>query len=43
MSVFEMAKYYYPHLWNKNRIKILCEANKLSQEQYKEIVGEDYK
>ena len=43
MTVFEMAKNYYPRLWNINRIKQLVEAGKITPEQYKEITGEDLK
>ncbi len=41
MTVFEMAKKYYPRLWDINRINALYEAGKLTKEQYAEIVGED--
>lgn len=43
MTVFEMAKNYYPRLWDINRIKQLVEAGKITPEQYKEITGEDLK
>lgn len=39
MNAFEMAKKYYPRLWDADRIKALYEAGKLTEEQYKEIVG----
>lgn len=42
MTVFEMAKNYYPRLWDINRIKQLVEAGKITPEQYKEITGEDF-
>ena len=42
MSTFEMAKKYYPTLWNIERIKTLVRKGKLTPEQYKEITGEDY-
>lgn len=41
MSVYEMAKKYYPKLWDKARLQKLVEAGKLTEEQYREIVGED--
>lgn len=43
MTVFEMAKNYYPRLWDINRMKQLVEAGKITPEQYKEITGEDLK
>ena len=43
MTVFEMAKNYYPRLWDINRIKQLVEAGKITPEQYKEFIGEDLK
>lgn len=43
MTVFDMAKNYYPRLWDINRMKQLVEAGKISPEQYKEITGEDLK
>ena len=39
MTVFEMAKKYYPRLWNKNRIDALHDAGKLTDEEYAEILG----
>ncbi len=40
MNVFELAKKYYPLLWNKSRIESLYEAGKLTYEKYNSIVGE---
>ena len=40
MSVYEMAKKYYPRLWDINRIKALYEAGKLTEEEYKDIIGD---
>ena len=37
MNAFEMAKKYYPRLWDIDRIKALYEAGKLTEEQYKEL------
>ena len=37
MSVFELAKQYYPRLWDRERIEALEDAGKLTQEQVKEI------
>lgn len=42
MTVFEMAKNYYPRLWDINRIKQLVEAGKITPDQYKEITWEDF-
>ena len=41
MTVFEMAKKYYPRLWNKNRIDALHDAGKLTDEEYTEILSAD--
>ncbi len=40
MSVYEMAKKYYPRLWDKSRLERLVEAGRLTAAQYEEIVGE---
>lgn len=39
MTVKEMALKYYPVLWNKDRIDALLAANKITQEEYNEIVN----
>ena len=41
MDVFELAKKYYPLLWNKSRIDALYEAGKLTDEEYILLVGEN--
>lgn len=41
MDVFEMAKKYYPLLWDKKRIDALYKAGKLSEEEYNKIIGGD--
>lgn len=41
MSVFEMAKQYYPRLWSEERIRALVEARRLTQEEAEEIVGHE--
>ena len=38
MDVFELAKKYYPRLWNKERILALVEASRLTQDQAEEIL-----
>ena len=39
MSVYEMAKKYYPRLWSIERIEALYKAGKLTKEEYEKIVG----
>ena len=39
MTVYEMAKKYYPKLWNIDRLKALMDAGKLTWEQYDEITS----
>ena len=41
MTVFEIAKKYYPRLWGKNRIDALHDAGKLTDEEYTEILAAD--
>ena len=41
MTVYEMAKKYYPRLWDINRIRTLYEASKLTEEEYILIIGQD--
>lgn len=43
MGVKELAKKYYPDLWDIDRIKALVKAGKLTKEEYKEVTGETYK
>lgn len=38
MSVYEMAKKYYPRLWSIERIEALYKAGKLTKEEYEKIV-----
>lgn len=38
MTAYELAKKYYPLLWDKKRIEALFEAGKLTEEEYKEII-----
>ena len=40
MSVYEMAKKYYPRLWDKARLDALVEAGRLTRTEADEIVGE---
>ena len=41
MSVYEMARQYYSRLWDKPRLEALVKAGRLTEEEYREIVGED--
>ena len=38
MTVYEMAKKYYPKLWNKERLQKLVDKGRLTQEEMNEIV-----
>lgn len=38
MTAFEMAKKYYPRLWDIDRINALYKAGKLTEEEYEEIM-----
>ena len=42
VNVYEMAKKYYPDPWNKEMLKRLVRKGALTEEQYEEIVGEEY-
>lgn len=42
MTVFEMAKKYYPKLWDKKRLIALVKAGKLTSEEYEIITAEAY-
>ena len=39
MSVYEMAKRYYPRLWSAERIQALVDAGRLSAEEQAETLG----
>ena len=39
MTVFEMAKQYYPRLWNEERIQILVDAGRLTEEEATEVLA----
>lgn len=39
MTVFEMAKKYYPTLWNDARISALVTAGKLTREEADKIIS----
>lgn len=38
MTALELAKKYYPRLWNQERIQALTEAGRLTAEQAEEIL-----
>lgn len=40
MSIYDLAKRYYPRLWDKSRLEALVSAGRLTQEEFAEIVGE---
>ena len=37
MSVFELARQYYPRLWDKSRLEALVEAGRLTAEEMEKI------
>lgn len=37
MTVYEMAKKYYPHLWNDSRIDALVAAGRLTEDEAEEV------
>ena len=39
MSVYEMAKAYYPRLWNKSRLEALVAAGRLTEAELEEIIN----
>ena len=41
MSTYELAKKYYPRLWNIERLNTLLAAGKLTQEEYDDVVNAD--
>ena len=38
MSVYELAKKYYPRLWDRERLEALLAAGRLSQEEFDQLV-----
>lgn len=43
MSVYEMAKKYFPRLWDKSRIAALVEAGRLTEKEAEDILTETEK
>ena len=41
MTVYEMAKKYYPRLWSEDRIRALVDAGRLTKEEYREVTDQD--
>lgn len=41
MTVYEMAKKYYPRLWDINRLTALLNAGKLTQGEFDEITADE--
>lgn len=39
MSVYELARKYYPRLWDRERLEALLSAGRLSQEEFDQLVG----
>ena len=39
MSVYEMAKAYYPRLWDKSRLEALVAAGRLTEGEMEEIIN----
>jgi hypothetical protein len=42
LSVKKMAEKYYPEYWDKDRLRTLVQAGKLTEEEYQELTGEKY-
>lgn len=38
-TVYELARQYYPRLWDKSRLEALVQAGRLTADEYKEITG----
>ena len=41
MTVYELARKYYPRLWDRERLEALLAAGRLSQEEFDFIVKEN--
>lgn len=41
MSVYELARKYYPRLWDRERLEALLAAGRLSQEEFDQLVGSE--
>ena len=38
MSVYELARKYYPRLWDRERLEALLAAGRLTKEEYDSLV-----
>ena len=41
MTPYEMAKKYYPRLWDIDRIKALLAVGKITQAEYEKIINRE--
>lgn len=41
MSVYELARRYYPRLWDKARLEALAVAGRLTETEVREIINEE--
>ena len=41
MSVYLLARKYYPRLWDRERLEALLAAGRLSQEEFDQLVGRE--
>ena len=41
MSVVELARKYYPRLWDRARLEALVAAGRLTEAEVREIAGEE--
>lgn len=39
MTVYELARKYYPRLWDRERLEALLAAGRLTQEEYDSLVA----
>lgn len=39
-NTYELARRYYPRLWDKSRLETLVEAGRLTEKEMKEIIKE---
>lgn len=41
-SMFERIKSWYPNLWNKNMVRNAVKKGVITEDEFKDITGEDY-
>lgn len=39
MTVYELARKYYPRLWDRERLEALLAAGRLTQAEFDQLVG----